>query len=239
MHHSAQGCKGATRVSVPIVLPAGLGVLPPVVVASQMRSPGWGWPRALQARGCRTPWHRGFLFNMFHGMVQADFSGELGMSNHETNASGGSPRLIVAVMMALVGAMFFFVFLAEDIENMTNLEWADLPTGLVLRYIVAMGIGGAIAGFLLAGLFGRAGIGGWALAGIGGVLATLLAGLIGSAAGLLPDLLADGWQMADIIPIAFGLLVIPLAMVGKPLIALVWVALLGVTHVLAGRARRP
>lgn len=155
-----------------------------------------------------------------------------------TEAAGRSPRATVALMMAITGAMFFFVFVAEDASNIPDLKWSDLPLGLILRYLLAMGLGGALAGALMAGLFGRGGIGGWALAALGGVLATLIAGLLGSATGIVPDLLADGWQVADLIPILFGLLVLPLAMAGKPLIALVWLALIVTTHLLAARARR-
>jgi hypothetical protein len=146
--------------------------------------------------------------------------------------------MVVALMMALTGAMFFFVFLAEDLNALTEAERANLPVGLILRYVVAMGLGGALAGALLAGMFGRRGVLGWVLAGLGGILVTLVAGMLGSAVGMLPDLLADGWQMADLIPILFGLLVLPLAMAGKPFVAIVWLALIVATHVLAGRARR-
>ncbi len=160
------------------------------------------------------------------------------MSERESVGGSGSPRRIVALLMALVGAMFFFVLVAEDMRNMTETEWADVPAGLITRYIVAMGLGGAAAGWLLAGLFGRGGIGGWALAAIGGVLATLAAGMLGSAVGMVPDLIADGWQMSDLIPIGVGLLVIPLSLVGQPLVAAAWVGLIALTHVMAGRARR-
>ncbi len=65
----------------------------------------------------------------------------------------------------------------------------------------------------------------------------MIAGLLGSAMGLLPDLLRDGWQSADIIPILFGLAVLPLAFVGKPLLLAGWLGLIALTHVWARQAR--
>ncbi|SDL87709.1 hypothetical protein [Aliiruegeria lutimaris] len=151
--------------------------------------------------------------------------------------SSAGPRRVVALMMALTGAMFLFFLLREDVQNFTALEWSDLPMALVLRYLVAMALGGALSGWLLAGFFGRAGVSGWALAGVGGVIATLLACLVGSAFGRLPELLADGWQLADLIPVMAGLLVPVFAMAGQPLIAAGWVVIVVLTHILAGRAR--
>lgn len=161
------------------------------------------------------------------------------MSERAEGTAERSPRAIVVLMMALVGAMFFFVFIAEDITNMTDLEWADLPWGLILRYVLAMGAGGALAGALAAGLFGRAGLLGWLLALLGGVIAVVLAGLMGSAIGLLPDLLRDGWQTADLIPVLFGLLVVPMAAAGEPLVGAALIGLIALTHFLARRRRRP
>lgn len=139
--------------------------------------------------------------------------------------------------MALIGAGLFFVLLAGDLPSLKIGHWSELPWRLIIRYIVTMSLGGGIAGWLLSGLFGRRGIAGWVLAALGAVLATMVAGLIGSALGQLPDLLRDGWQAADMIPIVFGLVVLPLAFAGKPLLFLAWAVLVGLTHVLASRAR--
>ena len=148
-----------------------------------------------------------------------------------------SARHVTAGMMALIGAGLFFVLLAGDLPGRESAEWDDLPTRLVVRYIVTMALGSAAAGWLLAGLFGRRGVGGWLLALVGAVVATMVAGLLGSALGLLPDLLRDGWQSADIIPILFGLAVLPLAFVGKPLLLAGWLGLIALTHVWARQAR--
>jgi len=155
-----------------------------------------------------------------------------------TDRSSGVPRRVVAGMMALTGALFFFAFLLEDVPAGSDVDWTGLPWVLILRYILAMGIGGALAGLVLAGLFGRRGVSGWILALIAGIVATLFAGLLGSAVGLLPDLLADGWRINDLIPIAFGLLVIPLSFAGQPVLPAIWLVLILATHIWARRLRR-
>ena len=148
-----------------------------------------------------------------------------------------SARHVTAAMVALIGAGLFFVLLAGDLPGRESGEWDDLPTRLVVRYIVTMALGSAAAGWLLAGLFGRRGVGGWVLALAGAVATTMVAGLLGSAMGLLPDLLRDGLQSADIIPILFGLAVLPLAFVGNPLLLAGWLVLIALTHVWARQAR--
>ncbi len=147
-------------------------------------------------------------------------------------------RNVTTTMMALTGAIFFVVFLLEDVVGRTGIAWANLPWGLIVRYVIAMIVGGAIAGWLAAGLFGRRGVTGWLLALLGGALATTAAGMLGSAVGLVPDLLADGWDMADLIPIGYGLVVLPLAFAGAPLLILVWGVLIAATHLWARRARK-
>jgi hypothetical protein len=150
----------------------------------------------------------------------------------------GSVRPIVTAMMAITGASFFAILVAEDVAGLAGDVRADLPWGLILRYLVAMAAGGAAVGALLAGWFGRRGIAGWLLALLAGVVCSCVAGLLGSAVGLLPDLLSDGWHTADAIPIAFGLLVVPLALIDQPVFLLLWLALVAATHLLALRVRR-
>ena len=144
---------------------------------------------------------------------------------------------VATAMMALAGAGFFLVFLLEDLAGRGDVHWSDLPLGLAARYILSMGIGGALAGWLLAGLFGRSGVSGWLAALLGGALAVTVAGLLGSLVGLLPDLLADGWQTGDLIAIVYGLVVLPLAFVGQPLVLLLWLALVAATHLWARHVR--
>ncbi|WP_159099647.1 hypothetical protein [Alloyangia pacifica] len=148
-----------------------------------------------------------------------------------------SPRYVTTLMMALIGVLLIAAFMAEDAIARGGVTWADLPKGLMLRYLLAMALGGALSGWLLAGMFGRSGLGGFILGFIGSVLATLVAGLFGSAAGLLPDLLRDGWSSSDLIPIFYGLAVLPLAFAGQPLLLVGWLVIMLFTHLWARRVR--
>jgi hypothetical protein len=139
-------------------------------------------------------------------------------------------------MMAATGAGFFFIFVLQDLTAGV-VRWSDLPAGLVVRYIVAMGLGGGVAGWLLAGLFGRRGLAGWPLAILGGIVATTVSGLLGSAVAFLPDVLADGWDVVDVIPIVYGLAIVPLTFAARPTLFFVWLALIVATHLWARHAR--
>lgn len=142
-----------------------------------------------------------------------------------------------ALLMALAGAFFFTVFVAQDVRPNEDLSWRTLPWALLARYGLAMTLGGLLAGFLFGGLFGRQGPLGWLLAVIAGVLAVALSGLLGSAVGLLPDLLADGYQSRDLIAVASGVLILPLALADQPWLLAVLVLLIGAAHVIARRRR--
>lgn len=141
-------------------------------------------------------------------------------------------RRTATLMMAVIGASLFLLFLSRDLPDGLQDDWARENFGLVARYVIAMTLGGAIMGYLLAALFGRDGIVGWFLALAGGLLSTLIAGAFGSFIGLLPDLLADGWQVTDFVAIGFGFLVLPLAAAENTLSSLVWVAMVVATHML-------
>lgn len=149
-----------------------------------------------------------------------------------------SPRKIVAGMMALSSALLLFVFVVEDFGDLPTLMAAAPPWGLILRYLFAMALAGAVCGYLMAGMFGRRGLGGWLLAVLGGILIATIAGLLGSLIGLLPDLLADGFQTRDLVAIAAGALVLPLAATGWAPLLVVWLALVLGTHAWAASLRR-
>lgn len=142
-----------------------------------------------------------------------------------------------ALLMALAGAFFFAVFVSQDVRPNEDLSWRTLPWGLLVRYGVAMVLGGLLAGFLFGGLFGRRGVLGWLLAVIVGILALSLSGLLGSAVGLLPDLLADGYQPRDLVAVAAGVLILPLTLADQPWLLAVLLLLIGGAHVLARRGR--
>ena len=150
-----------------------------------------------------------------------------------------SPRLLITLAITVTSALTFAALLIEDLNGFDDLEFDDLPWGLILRYMVTMALGGAVAGFLLAGMFGRRRIGGWFLAILGGVVATLLAGLLGSFFGWLPDYLSAGDQPNALVSILAGALVPIFAFAGRPVLFLLWVMLIVATHLLARRARHP
>lgn len=152
-------------------------------------------------------------------------------------AGRGHPRRAVMTVMALAGCLLFCAFLLEDAVEISAVDWAALPWGLIARYIVAMALGGALAGWLAGGLFGRAGLVGWLLSGLGAVLAAVSSGLFGSFFGLMPDMLRDGLQLGDAIAVGFGALVLPLAAYGHPWLLLGWLLLVVLAHLWACRQR--
>ena len=146
-------------------------------------------------------------------------------------------KLIVSAGLAAASTLLFLALIFEDIGDLADSDWSNLPIGMIVRYIVAMGLGGAIAGYALSNLFGRPGLLGWALSLIGGVIAATFAGLLGSAIGLLPDLLSDGLQSRDIVAVGAGVLVLPLALIGWPVLLPIWAGLISLVHLLATRLR--
>ncbi|MFV0335172.1 MAG: hypothetical protein ACK5JR_14015 [Tropicimonas sp.] len=146
-------------------------------------------------------------------------------------------RRRVAVMVAPIGAALIWVLVREDAQNLAHAGWADLPVPLMAQALFFMGLGGALAGWLLADLFGRRGVAGWALAGSGGVLATALACLLGVLLGRLPELFGGGLGLADLISLGAALLLPVFAMAGEPLVAGGWVIAIVLTQALAIRTR--
>lgn len=159
------------------------------------------------------------------------------MRTEDQSSPTARARKAVAGMMALSSALLLLVFVVEDFGDFATFMQSNAPWGLILRYLLAMAIAGAICGYLLAGMFGRQGLGGWLLVLLGAIVTATVAGMLGSLIGLLPDLLADGWQTRDLVAVGAGALVLPLAATGwAPLLA-IWVALIAATHIWAKRLR--
>ncbi|WP_295314252.1 hypothetical protein [Roseobacter sp.] len=159
---------------------------------------------------------------------------------HQTT-DGAASKLLkrqVILTLALASMLLFLALVFEDVGELATVDWSELPLGLIVRYAVAMGIGGAIAGYILMGLFGRPGVIGWGLSMTGGILVATFAGLLGSAIGLSPDLLSDGYQTRDIVAIGAGALVLPLAVIGWPVLLPVWIVLIARAHMLARKRRQ-
>ena len=137
-------------------------------------------------------------------------------------------------MSAVVAAALAF----QDVATLTGESMAEVPWGLILRYVIAFGLAGAGVGFVLAGLFGRRGPVGWLLAFAGWVFVSVLSGAIGSFLGLVPDLVGGAAPTGALISLASGALVPVFALSGRPVLILAWLALFLLTHVLARRHRR-
>lgn len=142
-----------------------------------------------------------------------------------------NPKFVPVGVMAFVGVILFVTVVHSDLAAISESRSANAPTGLIIRYALAMAIGGALAGYVLSRLFGRAGIMGWILALIGGLLATIGSGLIGSLFGRLPELLSDGFQMGDLIAVAAGMLIPLFALGDDGWLTLVWLIMILAAHV--------
>ena len=142
-------------------------------------------------------------------------------------------KTAVVGILALASMVLFMVLVFEDVRAFQDADWHQLPLALVARYAVAMGLAGALVGYSLYGMFGKSGLKGWALALVGGFLVATIAGIVGSAVGLVPDLIADGPRTGAIIAIFAGALVLPLALIGWPLLLLIWIVLVSLAHIIA------
>ena len=154
----------------------------------------------------------------------------------DTTATGRSPRFLVALVIAVTCALTFAIVPIEDTAAFDDMSVGDLPWGLILRYMLTSALGGLIAGYLLAGLFGRRGAVGWILALIGGGLAMLLAGLLGSFFGWIPDTFSEAGAPSPLVAVPAGALIPIFAFVGRPILFLVWIAVVLATHTLSARA---
>lgn len=146
-------------------------------------------------------------------------------------------KWVAALMMALTSAVLFGAFVIQDIRIHPELAPQDLPWGLIIRYGLAMILGGALAGLVFCGLFGRGAIGGWVVALLGGIIAVSVSGLFGSAFGLLPDMLSDGFSVSEAVQIGAGLLVLPLSATEEPILIPIVAGLIAATHILCKRQR--
>lgn len=146
--------------------------------------------------------------------------------------AGWSVRGAVAAGMAALTFAFAFAFLYEDRAAAPGAEgiWAFVTGTLAFH-----AAGGAVAGWALAGLFGRRGAAGWALAALGGALASIAGGVLGGAAAGLPALLAGASTVTEAVRIATAAFVTPLAVAAQPWLGGVWLAAVLALH---GAARR-
>lgn len=154
----------------------------------------------------------------------------------ETGKTGWSVRGLVAAGAGLLAAVLAAVFLAMEARGVARTAevWIFAATTLA-----GHAAGGALAGAALAGLFGRRGAAGWALAALAGALVTLLGGLAGALAENARDLFAGADPAALALRVAGGTLVAPLAIAAAPWLGAVWAGAIAALHLgaLAARAR--
>lgn len=160
--------------------------------------------------------------------------GRTGLDDDTAGAPGWTARGIVALGAAVLAGGFVSAFLA--VEGRGVEMTGDLRAFAVGTLLGHVG-GGALVGFALAGLFGRRGVAGWGLAVLGGALVTLLGGLLGTAVETVPALLRAGSVVAEMIRVAAGMAVTPLAIVSAPWLGAVWAAGVAAIHLAAGAAR--
>ncbi|MEM9248309.1 MAG: hypothetical protein AAGB05_06375 [Pseudomonadota bacterium] len=148
--------------------------------------------------------------------------------------TGWAPRAIVAVAMAALAVLCVTAFLYEDRAAAGGAEglW-----GFVGSTLVGHALGGAAAGFALAGLFGRPVAVGWALSVVGGLLVALLGGLLGGLFNTIPALLSGASGLEDAIRIGSALLVTPLAIASAPWLGGVWLVAIAGVHLVVRRSR--
>ncbi|SFC06157.1 hypothetical protein [Tropicimonas isoalkanivorans] len=152
------------------------------------------------------------------------------------SSTGSSARGVVAAMMALVMALLVLTMMLEDRTD--DLSQVEGLGSFVAGQIATQAFAGAICGWLLATFFGRSGGVGWVLSVLGGLLVTLLAGALAGVLQSLPEILSEGLALTEALKVAVGLLVVIFASAGRPMVAVGWLALILLTHVLAARQRR-
>lgn len=150
-------------------------------------------------------------------------------------ATGWTARGVAAVALAALACLMAFFFLYADRNAAAGAEglWA-----FVTEVLLGHAAGGFVAGWLLAGLFGRRGVPGWGLALLGAVLASLLAGLVGGIIATLPALMSGTSMVSAAIRAGAGALVTPLAIAGAPWLGAVWLAGIAGLHLTARALRQ-
>ncbi len=148
-------------------------------------------------------------------------------------------RLAVAAIWGGALAFFALAFTLQDRavwpEDAVRVIGADIA-----HFTASQALGGALAGFLLAGLFGRGGAAGWLLSILGAILALLLGSLAGGAIFGLREILSGGQDLVlGLIRVGMGPLGILFASAQAPLLGLALVLSTAFAHLVARRLRRP
>ncbi|MEM0908482.1 MAG: hypothetical protein AAGJ94_14025 [Pseudomonadota bacterium] len=141
-------------------------------------------------------------------------------------------RLTVAALFAAAFGLVAIVLLYEDHQS---------GEGVVLfaaELIAFYAVGGAIAGLLSAPLFGHGGLSGWVRAIVGGLVVTVLGGMLGGALAATPTMVMNQSLLPLAMGLALGTVSLPLAAPQAPLTVPLWLGVIIAAHVIARAARR-
>lgn len=148
-------------------------------------------------------------------------------------------RLRPALVWAATLALFAALFALQDWTRFRGLPAA--PATILARtafFAACHGLGGAAAAWLAAGLFGRDGIAGWALAVAGGLAVTVLGGLAGGAVFGLLGASGVGTPLVEgAIRVGLGPLNVPFAVAQRPPLAAIWALAIVAAHLWRRAAR--
>ena len=146
-------------------------------------------------------------------------------------------RWVSALIWAATLAFFAVAFALQD-----RASWPEGATGPIWGEVAILAAtqaaGGAIAGYLLATLFGRRGVIGWVVATVGAIVVCLLGGLLGGALFGLREMIGGGNELIQgLIRLGLGPLNAPLAIAETPSLAAVLAAATGLAHLMIQRVR--
>ncbi|NRA99525.1 MAG: hypothetical protein HRU32_06850 [Rhodobacteraceae bacterium] len=136
-------------------------------------------------------------------------------------------------LLFFVGLFVNGLFIAPYIRDTNETGAFD---GLGLWVAIAHGLGGALAGWLMAGSFGRAGIGGWIISLFAVITIILLGGLAGGVMIAVQGMITAGDTVLQAgIRGIIGALAAPVAMANLPGLWLLPPVLTVLAHLLAQR----
>ena len=158
------------------------------------------------------------------------------MADREIGRQG---RLRPALVWGSTLALFAALFALQDWASFEALPAAPATIlGRTAGYAACHGVGGAAAAWLVAGLFGRDGIAGWAVAVLAGLGVTLLGGLVGGAIfGVLGASGVGAPLVEGAIRVGMGPLNVPLAVAQRPSLAAIWIVAVIAAHLWRRAAR--
>ncbi len=150
--------------------------------------------------------------------------------------AGTGHRLTSALIWGFMVAVFAVIFALQDVLRADNPQASAYTDTTILG--ICHALGGAIAGYLLAGLFGRDGVGGWLIALLGAIVVVVLGGLFGGVFAALYGAVTGTSDLAtDVIRIGLGAVTAPLAIAESPWLAPLWAAVAAAAHLACRGAR--